>query len=232
MRRAYNSPGSSAEADHNSGHSFPLCKAGLSLLAFLLLCASPAIAQRVQIENTMGVGPNLGWYQSGDAEEGALFFGFLGRARLGNNVGVEMSLSYRDAELFHTGTLDPHRLTADVTYVPVTFSLMVFFPLGSFLNPYATGGVGYYYTIESYTIARTAPEEIRQLLKDEQNFEAGYHFGLGLEIPFSSNLAFHGEFRYLFLGTEIKTIRDLTTLDTDTKNSNGIMFSAGLMLYL
>jgi opacity protein-like surface antigen len=232
MKRTYYPFCPSMEADRDAGRRIPLRRTGLFMLACLFLYASPSVAQRVQIENTLGVGPTVGWYRSNDAEEGALFFGILGRARLGNNVGVEASLSYRDAELFHAGPIDPNRLTADVTYVPITFSLMVFFPVGTFLNPYATGGVGYYYTIESYTLARTTPEEVRQLLKDEQNFEAGYHFGLGLEIPFSSNLALHGEFRYLFLGTEITTLRDVMSLDTDTKNSNGIMFSAGFMLYL
>jgi opacity protein-like surface antigen len=191
-----------------------------------------SFAQSNGIENTLGIGPQIGWYKSNDAEEGAMFFGMLGRLRLGNNVGLEASFSYRDSEVFNTGKIDIDKLTADVTYVPITFSLLIMAPVGSFLTPYATAGIGFYYTIEAYDVARVSTAGIRELLQDEENFETGYHFGLGLEIPFSSNIAIHGEFRYLFLGTSITSIRDITTLDTDTKNSDGIMFSGGLMLYL
>lgn len=202
------------------------------ILVLFVITSLQAVAQRTHIENTFGVGPMIGWYNSNDAEEGALFFGFLGRLRLGNNVGLEATFSYRDSELFNTGNFEVDDLTADVAYVPITFSLLIMAPVGSFLTPYATAGIGFYYTIEAYNLAQTQNPEIRKLLQDENNFETGYHFGLGLEIPFGSNVAMHGEFRYLFLGTSITAIRDVTTLDTDTKNSDGIMFSGGLMIYL
>ncbi|MBR9975941.1 MAG: porin family protein [Bacteroidetes bacterium] len=205
----------------------------LAIVLALLVLPFEGMAQRENtIENTFGVGPTVGWYESNDAEEGAVFFGFLGRARLGNNVGLEVSFAYRDAEVFRTGKIDLNQLTADVTYVPITFSLNIFFPIGSFLTPYATGGVGFYYTIEAYDVTKVAQREIRELLEDDENFEPGYHFGLGLEIPFGRNIAFHGEFRYLFLDSEITSIRDVQTLDTNTKNSDGIMFSGGLMVYI
>ncbi|MBE0644906.1 MAG: porin family protein, partial [Bacteroidetes bacterium] len=201
-------------------------------LSVFIAASASTFAQRNDIENTFGVGPLVGWYSSNDAEEGAMFFGMLGRLRLGNNVGFEASLSYRDAEVFHTGQIDLNNLTADVTYVPITFSFMIFAPVGSFLTPYATAGIGFYYTIEAYDVTKVAARDIRALLEDEENFVTGYHFGLGLEIPFSTNIALHGEFRYLFLGSKITSIRDVQTLDTDTKNSDGIMFSGGLMVYL
>ncbi len=205
----------------------------LPFIIVLFVAASlQSAAQRNQIENTFGVGPMVGWYNSNDAEEGAMFFGFLGRLRLGNNVGLEATFSYRDSEVFNTGKISIDELTADVAYVPITFSLLVMAPVGSFLTPYATAGIGFYYTIEAYDVTKVNAPEIRKLLQDENNFETGYHFGLGLEIPFGSNVAMHGEFRYLFLGTSITAIRDVTTLDTDTKNSDGIMFSGGLMIYL
>ncbi|PLX31971.1 MAG: hypothetical protein C0600_04205 [Ignavibacteria bacterium] len=203
-------------------------------LAFALLLgfSTPLLAQSPPIANTFGVGPRLGWYSSNDAEEGAWFYGLQGRARLGSNVGFELTLEYRDAELFNAGTLDLTRLKADVMYVPITASFMVFIPIGSWFAPYGVGGVGWYYTIKDYELLGLGSAEIRQILQDDNNFEMGYHFGLGLEIQLSQNIAIHGDFRYLFLGTEINSITDFTTLDTDTKNSDGIMFSGGLMLYL
>jgi opacity protein-like surface antigen len=203
------------------------------LIVLFMLFTFEGMAQREnQIENTFGIGPTVGWYSSNDAEEGALFFGFLARARLGNNVGLEASFAYRDAEVFRTGQVEANDLTADVTYIPITFSLNIFLPVGSFLTPYATGGIGFYYTIEAYDVAKVSQREVRELLEDEENFETGYHFGLGLEIPFGRNIAFHGEFRYLFLGSEITSIRDVANLDIETKNSDGIMFSGGIVIYL
>ncbi|MFZ1728932.1 MAG: porin family protein [Bacteroidota bacterium] len=202
------------------------------MLVLFVAASMPSFAQHTQIENTFGIGPMVGWYSSNDAVEGAMFFGFLGRLRLGNNVGLEATFSYRDSEVFNTGKISLDELTADVAYVPITFSLLIMAPVGSFLTPYATAGIGFYYTIEAYDLANITTPGVRELLQDESKFETGYHFGLGLEIPFSSNVALHGEFRYLFLGTSITAIRDVTTLDTDTKNSDGIMFSGGLMLYL
>ncbi|MDT8325310.1 MAG: outer membrane beta-barrel protein, partial [Bacteroidota bacterium] len=206
-------------------------KSILCVLLALLFMAPQLQAQRTFIENTIGVGPHVGWYQSNDAEDGALYFGFQARLRYGRNVGFEIALDYRDNEAFDAGRFDPTRLKADVMYVPLTASLMIFAPVGSFLTPYGLAGLGWYYTITDYELINSS-RELRQLLENEDNFEMGYHFGLGLEIPLSQNFTLHGDARYLFLGTEIRTVRDITTLDTDTDNSDGIMFNAGFMIYL
>lgn len=202
------------------------------LFVAMLATTAQGFAQRDDIENTLGLGPQLGWYSSNDAEGGALFFGLLGRARLGNNIGVEASVAYRTAEVFNTGSVDQNEITADVAYVPITFSLLIMAPIGSTITPYATGGIGFYYTIESYDLPNVSSENVRKLLKDEENFEMGYHFGLGLEIPFNRHIAAYAEFRYVFLGSEITSINDVVTLDTDTKNSDGMMFGAGVVFYL
>ena len=201
------------------------------LFVLAVLAASPASAQTPQIENTIGVGPHIGQYRSNDAEDGAMFFGFQARVRWGRNVGLEVALDYRDTELFDAGSVDPVTMQADVMYVPITASLMVFAPVARFLNPYAVAGIGWYYTITEYELIKTSAD-VRELLQDDDNFVMGYHFGLGVEVPFSFNFALHADARYLFLGTEIRSIRDLSTLDTDTKNSDGIMYNIGLMLYI
>ncbi len=200
-----------------------------SLLVFLP--ASPLQAQALRIENTVGVGPHVGWYRSNDAEDGALSFGFQARLRYGKFIGFEFALDYRDNESFDAGRFDATRLKADVMYIPITTSFMVFLPLGSLMTPYGVAGIGWYYTITDYELINSSLE-LRQLLADEDNFELGYHFGLGLEIPISPHFTLHGDARYVFLGTDIRTVRDITTLDTDTDNSDGIMFNAGFMLYL
>jgi opacity protein-like surface antigen len=203
------------------------------LTAFLLFlfAAPPLHAQAMRIENTVGIGPHVGWYQSDAAEDGALYFGFQARLRYGKFIGFEFALDYRDNESFNAGRFDATRLKADVMYIPLTASFMIFTPLGSLMTPYGVAGIGWYYTITDYELINSSLE-IRQLLENEDNFELGYHFGLGLEIPISPHFTLHGDARYVFLGTDIRTVRDITTLDTDTDNSDGVMFNAGFMLYL
>jgi opacity protein-like surface antigen len=203
----------------------------LPLFLLLAFFSQPLLAQRDFIENTIGVGPHAGWYSSNDAEEGALYYGFQARLRWGRNVGLELALDYRDTEVFSAGTVDLSRLRADVMYIPVTASLMIFIPVGSWLNPYGVAGIGWYYTITEYELLNSSAD-IRRLLQDEDSFETGYHFGLGIELPVSQNFTLHADARYLFLGTEIRSIRDVINLDTDTSNSDGIMLNAGFMIYL
>ena len=209
-----------------------MMKTIFSLFALLLLAAAPLSAQRTWIENTVGVGPRVGWYQSTDADEGALYYGFQARLRWGSNIGLELAMDYRDNELFGAGTVDLRRLRAEVMYIPVSATLMIFVPVGSWLNPYGMAGVGWYYTIKEYQLMGAGSAEIRRLLEDDSNFEPGYHFGLGIELPLTRNVALNFDARYLFLGTEIRSIRDVVNLETETKNSDGIMYSGGLMFYL
>jgi opacity protein-like surface antigen len=201
--------------------------------AVLLLFAASSQAQnRDIIANTIGIGPRAGWYASNDAEEGAWYFGVAGRLRLGKNVGFEAALDYRTAERFSTGRIDERRYKADVAYMPLTLSAMIFLPFGSNLSPYAVGGVGWYYTLVDYDLLSASIPELRDKFEDENSFVPGYHFGVGCEIVFGSNFALHGEFRYLFLGTEINSLNDVTTLDVDTRNSDGVVWSFGFMVYL
>jgi len=202
------------------------------ILLVLILSAAPAFAQREYIENTIGFGPRVGWYSSNDAEEGAWHFGAMARLRIGNNVGLEATLDYRDSERFSAGRIDTRNYNADVAYLPLTASLMIFIPVGSNFTPYGVAGLGWYYTLVDYDILTSTIPQLRDRFEDENSFVPGYHFGLGLEITFGSHFALHGDFRYLFLDTEINSVRDVLSADIDTKNSDGLVLSAGFMVYL
>ncbi|MBN1448204.1 MAG: outer membrane beta-barrel protein [Bacteroidetes bacterium] len=203
-----------------------------TLLLLFFFAVPPLTAQRIFIENTVGVGPRAGWYESTAADEGALYYGFQARLRWGRNVGLEVAMDYRDNELFGAGTVELRRLRAEVMYIPVSASLMIFAPVGAWLNPYGVAGIGWYYSITEYDLLDAGTEDVKRLLRDDSAFEPGYHFGLGLEIPLTQNISIHADARYLFLGTEIRTIHDIVNAETGTKNSDGIMFSGGLMFYL
>jgi len=204
----------------------------LTLLFLFVATAVSSAQEREYIENTLGVGPRFGWYKSNEAEEGAWYFGMMGRFRLGKNIGFEGALDYRIQERFLSVRENEREYSATVTYMPVTLSLMIFAPFGSRYTPYGVAGVGWYLTLVDYDPFQSGIPEIRRALEDETSFIPGYHFGLGLEIVLSRGFALHGDFRYLFLGTEISKIKDVVTADIDTKNSNGIIFSAGFIVYI
>jgi opacity protein-like surface antigen len=203
-----------------------------AVLFFLLTLTSLQAQQRDIIVNTLGIGPRTGWYASNAADEGAWYFGVAGRLRLGKNVGFEAAIDYRVAERFPAGSLDERAFTADVAYMPLTLSAMLFMPFGAYLSPYGIAGLGWYYTFVDYNVMSSSIPELQNKFRDENSFVPGYHFGLGCEVVFSQHFTIHGEFRYLFLGTEIKKLKDITTLDIDTRTSNGIMFSFGFMVYM
>ena len=105
--------------------------------------------------------------------------------------------------------------------VPITVSAIFTFPLASALWPYGIAGIGWYHTIIDYS----AGLEHQTNARDESTSEMGYHFGLGLEIPFSSSTSLHVDYRYLFLNVPVNGISDLKL---NTKDSNGSVITAGL----
>ncbi len=204
----------------------------ISCFLFVAMTGSLAAQERDIIANTVGIGPRVGWYASNDAEEGSWYFGVMGRLRLGKNFGIEATLDYRAAERFSAGSIDQREYDADVAYMPLTLSAMVLMPFGEYFTPYGVAGVGFYYTFIDYDVLTTSIPALADKFKDENSFEPGYHFGLGLEIVLSNNFALHADARYLFLGTEINSINDVVTADVNTNNSDGMVFSLGFMVYL
>jgi opacity protein-like surface antigen len=183
------------------------------------------------IQSTIGIGPRLGYYKSTDAEEGSLFFGAQARIRMGAVLGIEGALEYRNKEQFNVGLTAPLNALASVSYIPATLSALIFIPLNFHFAPYAVAGVGWYYTIVNYDLPSSSSQGLIDQLKDTKNSSFGYHFGLGVEIPFSRNLAINIDYRYLFLGSEIKNVVDEAQNRYDTKSSDGSAVTGSVMLY-
>lgn len=205
----------------------------LVIITALILFAIPLSAQQKErIANTFGFGGSVGWYSSNDAEEGAMYFNAIVRARLGSNFAFEGMVGYRSAEDFNASNYENYQIGADVSYIPITVSAMFLFPLGDVISPYAIAGVGWYYTIKDYDLIDIQDRGIIEHFTDGNEGVPGYHIGLGIELPFSSSAALHAEWRYLFLGTEIRSLNDARNASYSTKDSDGMMFSLGLMLYM
>ena len=205
----------------------------LLLIVIATIPASLAHAQQeYPLRTTLGFGARLGYYKSVDADNGSYDAGAMLRFRISEGLGVEATVDYRGEETFNAGRWESTGADAKVSYVPITVSAMVFLPFGSTLAPYAVGGIGWYHTLIDYHLKAESLPDLIEILKNDDNRVMGYHFGLGIEVPASDHLAFHVDYRYVFLGTEIKSIRDISTLDVDTKNSDGGSLTVGVMLYL
>jgi opacity protein-like surface antigen len=204
------------------------------LILFILCAGTPGrlFAQEYPLRTTLGFGGRLGYYKSVEADRGSYDIGAIMRFRISEGLGLEATVDYRGEETFNAGRWEASGADAKVSYVPITVSAMVFLPFGSTLAPYAVGGIGWYHTLVNYELKAENLPDLVDLLANDENRVMGYHFGLGIEVPASDHLAFHVDYRYVFLGTEIKSIRDITTLDVDTKNSDGGSITLGVMLYL
>ncbi len=168
------------------------------------------------IQNTIGIGPRLGYYKSGDADEGNFYGGLQIRARIGPVFGLEAAAEYHTEQAF--GIED---FTADTRLIPLTGSVLLFIPMGEHFAPYGIAGLGAYYTIYDYP--DNALEELG--LDDFEEFNLGYHLGFGIELPFNSNVALNVDYRYIFLNP------DENEESLDDASFSGNSFTAGLMFY-
>ncbi len=204
------------------------------IMAAVLLCAlhSAVLAQGGGSGNDkiFGIGPRLGYYKSGDAFEGGWYFGGQFRVHLMPFLGAEAALDYRASETFRFPANDGQSYTADVAYVPVTVSLLGMLPLGG-ITPYGLAGFGWYHTSVDYS----SPFEAIPggIFTDHTVSKFGYHIGLGAELNMNANAALTADYRYLFLKSDIQGPSDLINDDVtlDTKDSDGSVFTIGLMLY-
>jgi opacity protein-like surface antigen len=185
------------------------------------------------IEGTFGLGPRVGYYKSTDASQGALFVGAQARMRFGAVLGFEGALDYRLGESFDVGNTLTAGNSAKVSYIPLTLSALLFVPLHAHFAPYGVAGVGWYYTIISYELNGGSVSQLGPQLANTNKSVFGYHFGLGFEIPFNKNIAANIDYRYLFLDSQVKHVRELMDgiPNLDTKNSNGSVITASIMLY-
>lgn len=195
----------------------------LLLPAFLFFC-SPFLVQAQDydddeddaiVENSFGIGPRLGYYHVGDADDGTFYYGLQARARLGSVLGLEGAISYRPGTESSPAT-GQFQQPYETKFIPITGSLMFFIPVTGFA-PYGTAGVGAYYTIY---------EDEPPTEDWEPTFNFGYHLGFGAEFTFSDNVALSLDYRYLFLTPEGG---ENAPEDADF---SGNLFTAGLMFYL
>ena len=186
------------------------------LILFTGAITFSAAAQSAAIENTIGIGPRLGYYKAVDADDGNFYGGIQSRIRLGSHLGIEGSLEYRAGQEF--GVAD---YTVKTRFIPVTTSLMLFIPFNEHFAPYGLAGLGAYHTKYDYS---DAAEDLG--FSDTTSYEVGYHLGFGLEVPITNNAAINVDYRYLFMDA------DDSEESFDDMSLDGNVFTVGLMFYL
>ena len=185
----------------------------LSMAVFT--ASAQSLADRAGISNTVGFGPQIGYYNAQDADQGNLYYGLQVRFRPGAIVGIETSVEYRGGQEFGVGNS-----TVKTSFIPVTLSLLLFAPVSEYFAPYGVAGLGAYFV-------RYKPSGVLEDLgfESESDFNLGYHLGFGVEVPFSSNIAISVDYRYIFLNPNDNE------KSFEGANFNGNTISASLMFY-
>lgn len=175
---------------------------------FLIMGLTVLMVAYVKAQS-ISLGPQLGYYKAQDADDGSYTGGVALRLKLMSILGVEASINNRQ-EKYANGALTvrswPVMVTGLIYPIPIVYGAM---------------GFGWYSVTFHYDQSRLP------LFTDETAQKVGWHFGGGLELPISSNFTLIGDFRYVFLNYDFKTIPGSGDL-----KSNFTVITAGFLFGL
>jgi hypothetical protein len=180
----------------------------VAILAFSLLAIIPVFAQSTlgTVQPSAGIGPQVGYFKSRDADDGRIMGGGMVRIKIAA-LGLEGSVSYREED-YAGGQIT-------VKSIPVMATGLIY-PLPML---YGSIGAGWYNSKIEYKFANYAASE------DKQRF--GWHFGAGTELPLGTAARIVGDIRWVFLDYDFQTVPGQSGL-----NSNFYVASAGLLFNL
>lgn len=188
------------------------------LAVFMILCFTEIKAQdSTHIKNKnlqvgkIGVGPELGYFKSGDADQGSIMLGGFIRARILEQVGLDLSVSYK-TEHYASGRVQ-------VSQWPVQLSGL-YYPMPSV---YLLAGVGLYFTTFSFNSQSIID------LPDKSASRFGFHVGAGLELEMTPKLKFTGDIKYVLLGLGLD---NFGTIQASDLNANYYVITIGAMYIL
>jgi opacity protein-like surface antigen len=158
---------------------------------------------------SIGLGPQAGYYKAQDADQGAWMGGVACRLKLTPALGVEASINYRQE------TYGDELLTVRSWPVMVTGLI---YPL-----PIVYGAIGTGW----YNLTYDFDQNRLPLFTDETTQKFGWHFGGGVELPVGSTIKLTGDIRYVFLNYDFKEIPGTSGL-----KSNFAVITVGLLFGL
>ncbi|RPH36438.1 porin family protein [bacterium] len=170
-----------------------------------------------------GVGAQLGYFKSSGADQGTVYYGAEARYMIGSMLGFEATLGYRGEQVFNFGKVAGNELSANITSVPFTVSMIIFIPLRSTsLVPYGLVGAGLYLMTVDYSA------DINKVMGDQTETEGGVHLGLGAQVPLTPGIVAHADYRYLFVS---EIFESSPVYDFSSKKYGGGLMSLGLMVF-
>ena len=183
---------------------------GDSMRKQILLIIGLAMLVGAQVNaQSMGLGPQVGYFKASGADNGSLMGGAACRLKLAPALGVEASIDYRQ-EKYGDGALT-------VRSWPVMVTGLIY-PLPMV---YGAVGTGWYNTTLDYD------QSILPLFVDETTQKVGWHFGAGVELPVGSNAKLTADIRYVFLNYDFKQIPG-----SGNPSSNFSVITVGLLFGL
>lgn len=149
-------------------------------------------------EHFLYLGPQIGFFNTVDADNASWMGGLAARAKFGEYFGVEASINYRQEKFLNN--------SVTVKNWPILVSALIY-PI-----PYVYGamGVGWYNVTYSYN-----NELLGLNLTSDTRHEFGWHFGGGVEVPLGSRVKLIGDLRYVFLDYEFEEFPGSDNIQAD-----------------
>jgi opacity protein-like surface antigen len=157
-------------------------------------------------QSSIGIGPQIGYQQSGDADAGRFMFGAFIRAKLSMAFALDASVNYRTEDY---GFIE-------VTSWPVLVSALVY----PFPAVYGIAGVGWHFSTIGYNNTRFEDD-----LADRTSNPFGFHLGAGVEVPLAETVKLFGDIKYIFLDYDLDDVEDVQLGDL---NSNFYLINVGV----
>lgn len=189
----------------------------LVALASLLAAAAPPITEA----RTLGLGAHVGYSKAEDADDGTYHIGGDLSLRPIDFLGAMLEVEYREDDVDVGGAGGVIR-DAKIEYIPVLLSAQVF-PFGDRLgafSPFLIGGGGWYITRSEI---RGSVGGIDGRFTDYDS-STGWHFGFGSDFNLGPFFTLTGDFRYVFLETDLE--------DVDDSDADGIRLTFGAKFFL
>ncbi|GEM_PF-425525 len=188
--------------------SLRLSKIFFTVLLIIFFISDSNAQRKSKSEGSIGIGPQIGYQRSGDADAGRFMFGGFIRAKLSDAFGIEGSINYRTEE-YANGSIT-------VRSWPVLASALVYpFPM-----LYGIAGAGWYNATFDFD-----PGFQQMDLADQTQTKFGWHIGAGAEIPLADKLMLTGDVKFVFLNYDWDELNDVPLTDY---NSNFYIINIGL----
>ncbi len=174
----------------------------------LMLGLAALMATQVHAQS-IGIGPQVGYFRAKDADEGNFTGGAALRLKMTPFLGVEASIGYRQeqyADDLLTVRSWPVMITGLIYPLPIIYGAM---------------GFGWYNTTFDYD------QVSLPLLKDDTVQKVGWHFGGGMELPIGTKIKLTTDIRYVFLDYDFEEVPG-----SGDMSSNFYVITAGILFAL